>query len=543
MIHTKRILFFFAVLILTTFTAFSVNAQSGSVSGSTTSGEKGQTVSVSINLNSNPGIYGLTLSVNYDNSALTLTEYTVGSIFPNGGEVTQPPNLASGNVVFVGSRNEISNTTATGTHLNLNFSINEAAEENKGYTISLSVLDAINADGAKIQFTSSAGMINVVGCQHENAQWRTVTEMSCTVDGVDELYCADCDTVIETKTTPATHQWNEHYTTITEKTCTEDGLEHIVCSVCGEAKEGSERVIPASHEWNDYYSTITAATCSEDGEEAIFCSVCDEMQSGSNRVIPAAHKWNDYYTTIEEATCTENGSEHIVCSVCGEVKDGSEREITASHDFTKEVISIETLKSNGDDDNPAEYYYTCNVCGEISDSLFFTSEQKINTNIEYTVKNGNGIAVRPDEDDEYTLEVEADSSLFEDLIINGSVVSDTYYEVANVDESTFITISNEFLKTLEVGVQEVLVNFSDGTAMLSFTIKEVTITPSPSPTAKPTASPSPDITPTPKPEADEGNFILDIILYVGIIISLIIVVFLIIIVYKRMKKDDGERYK
>ena len=93
----KKIISCILVLVM----AFSIGcisvsgAATGKLSVASVSGQPGETVNVAIKMDTNPGIVGLKISVQYD-SALTLTNVANGTVFPAdgmtpGGDLTMNP--------------------------------------------------------------------------------------------------------------------------------------------------------------------------------------------------------------------------------------------------------------------------------------------------------------------------------------------------------------------------------------------------------------------------------------------------------------------
>ncbi len=130
-------------------TAFSVNAT------------RGQMAQVIISLDGNPGIWSMGLKVGYDHNALTLTNYSAGSIFTSS-EVTEPPALDKAAFFFLASKKNVENTNKKVTLVTLTFLVNKAAEY-KDYpiTLELSRDNTINIKGEEVVFSTVNGKITV----------------------------------------------------------------------------------------------------------------------------------------------------------------------------------------------------------------------------------------------------------------------------------------------------------------------------------------------------------------------------------------------
>lgn len=85
--------------------------------------------------------------------------------------------------------------------------------------------------------------------QHEYGEWKTVSEATCTSDGIRTRTCA-CS-VTERDVTPALGHSGE-WTVAKEATCTEEGSKTYICTVCGE--EDSQPISKLPHNYSTSYS-------------------------------------------------------------------------------------------------------------------------------------------------------------------------------------------------------------------------------------------------------------------------------------------------
>ncbi|SHH44805.1 cohesin domain-containing protein [Clostridium grantii] len=119
--------------------------------------------------------------------------------------------------------------------------------------------------------------------------------------------------------------------------------------------------------YNDYAISLQLSnenTINNKVEEvALNCS------NGKISVIKCIHE-SSKWVTVELPTCEKNGSENLVCDSGNEVLDT--RIIAAlGHSFTKKVVSLATKRSDATYTDKATYFYTCQLCGEISNTLYF----------------------------------------------------------------------------------------------------------------------------------------------------------------------------
>ena len=83
-------------------------------------------------------------------------------------------------------------------------------------------------------FTSSVFYLkNTFTCAHINTTETLASEATCAEEGVTEIYCNDCNELVETKKSgKLDHTWSDWETT-QEPTCGEAGIRTRTCEVCG----------------------------------------------------------------------------------------------------------------------------------------------------------------------------------------------------------------------------------------------------------------------------------------------------------------------
>lgn len=124
-------------------------------------------------------------------------------------------------------------------------------------------------------------------------------------DGLRQYTCRHCgDTYTEIM--PRTgHQYGSWYT-VTEVSCTHDGVQRRQCEACGHQEE---KVILASG-IHDYQETITLPTCTEAGVKKYECRICGHTYQ---EIIEATgHKWGEPIV-VREATVEEEGLQQKIC--------------------------------------------------------------------------------------------------------------------------------------------------------------------------------------------------------------------------------------
>ena len=227
------------------------------------------------------------------------------------------------------------------------------------------------------------------------------------------------------------------------------------------------------------------ATCTEAGKKAYWkCSVCQKIFSdaeGKNETTEAelvieakGHK----LTEVKEvpATCTESGKKaYWKCEVCQKIFSDSEgkNETTeaeliipaAGHDFTVKTVSEKTLRSAATYAEKATYWYTCSVCGALSDTLYFEDGEVLKHEIKgdesWTKGTKTGVTITVDEESVTGVQ------------IDGKALSDADYTL----KGKKLTIKAEVLEKLSVGKHTVTVTFEAGSAECSLTVKVKAATP------------------------------------------------------------------
>ena len=138
-----------------------VNANT-SITISEAKASKGDDVKIVAKISNNPGILGMTLTVEYDEHNLTLAKAENGVVFKNKLDFTTSKNLVSG-ANFVWDGTEISESDIQdGEFLIMSFHIPESAQSGK-YPISLSFKagDIVNNNLSVVELTTNPGYITI----------------------------------------------------------------------------------------------------------------------------------------------------------------------------------------------------------------------------------------------------------------------------------------------------------------------------------------------------------------------------------------------
>lgn len=281
----KIISLFCAILILTQCFIVSVSADTENnttliVTSATI--EKGDKVSVSVNLKDNVGLWGLKFKLGYDHSILKLESVENGDIFKKE-DVVLPDSLDKEEFVYLAYLNNLQNSTADGTIVTLNFAVSERAEF-KPYVITLNVEQAINVEGEDIGLKSQEGAVSVVKCIHIlDSAWESDAKFHW-------HNCAKNDCGEKLEDTVSLHQIVE--IPAVKATCEKQGLtKGKKCSVCGFILE-QQKVIPATGHTPVVIPAIKATTERVGLTKGKRCKICGKILVEQKKVPKIPYKMN-----------------------------------------------------------------------------------------------------------------------------------------------------------------------------------------------------------------------------------------------------------
>ncbi|MCI8306683.1 MAG: SH3 domain-containing protein [Lachnospiraceae bacterium] len=242
--------------------------------------EKGNTVSVSVNIKDNAGLWGLKFKVGYDHSILNLISAENGDVFEDK-DVMLPGSIDKEDFVYLASLSSIQNNTADGTIVNLKFSVSDKAEL-KPYPITLNIEQAINTDGGDVHITAREGAVSVVKCIHAfNPDWDSNVNYhwhNCAIKG--------CGEKLENTVSP------HHATEIpaVKATCSNDGLtKGTKCSVCGYIME-KQQTVPAAGHIPTVIPAVTATTKKTGLTAGTKCTICEKILTPQQIVPKISYK-------------------------------------------------------------------------------------------------------------------------------------------------------------------------------------------------------------------------------------------------------------
>ncbi len=195
---------------------------------------------------------------------------------------------------------------------------------------------------------------------HTKGEWTTVTDKTCVVDGLENLSCAKCGVVLESKTDAAEgHKYDE---VTVDATCLAVGYTMKTCLVCGDVQVENE--VPALG--HDYQSVVTAPTHENAGYTTHICSRCGDSYVDTF-TDPEGHEL--VVKERQEPKCEEDG---YILYGCAD-DDGYEERITLTALGHLEVI--DPAKAPTCTETGLTKGSHCSRCGKV-----FTKQEEIKAN-------------------------------------------------------------------------------------------------------------------------------------------------------------------
>ncbi len=306
-------------LVLGTFGFINVFAASTpTMTVESVSGEVGQTVSVNVVLENNPGFSSAAVKISYDEIRLTLVSATMGSSYSAGAFVNY--NLPY--ITFVRSNNVEEN----GIFLTLSFTI-KSADGDGNVTIEYADGDITDIDENNVKFHVNDGTI-LVECSHATKTEVTAKSPDCTHSGNHPYFvCNNCGLVFRA-----------------------DGVTQTTVE--------AETIPALGHDWK-------AAVC----EASKTCSRCGVTEGEA-----LGHDWtvqieDDAHLREKGADCRAHNTYWYGCSRCGAISDQAyfTGSAAGAHIFTKKIEDGAHLVpgSGADCQHAKQYYYSCQYCDAI----------------------------------------------------------------------------------------------------------------------------------------------------------------------------------
>lgn len=335
----KKIITFLTSIILICTVCFvpSSAAGSGSLTMSSASGKQGDSVTLSINLTANPGLATMSLQVEYDTGALSLTGVSDSKLLA-GADLSSVYNSPY-KITWIDYSSK-SDNKKTGTIASFTFKIKDNAKVGNT-SVKLIFLDSYDSIYNENSFSATSGNITV------NCKAHTYTAYTKVNDSTHKRTCTACG-----HEETSSHTWDAGKVT-KQPTCKESGLKHFKCTACNAEKD---ETIPVTnnHNWGNYEVKVKPS-CITQGTQIRECSVCKKTETAS---IPATGHSFTNPTVTKQPTCTESGEESGKCTICGQTTTQSIKPL--GHKFSNwSDLKAPTCTDGGIQERK------CTVCGAV----------------------------------------------------------------------------------------------------------------------------------------------------------------------------------
>lgn len=384
-----------AVVLLTgmfSVTSLAAGTMAFGVTASDESVVPGDTFTVSVSLNANPGVVGFGIANDYDTERFELVGADAsGSVFPG---YVPPPSLAKNLYTWFDLNAGVTGDNySTGHLITFTFQVKDGAEPGDAeFSVNMTMSSDFNENA--LSYASGVATVSVMidpeDCEdHDFWIEEFTTYPTCTTPGEGIAVCAYCGTSETQVIEPVGHKWMEEGEITKEPTCTEDGIMTYTCgrdethtyteiieaaghelvqhdgqdATCESAGWKAyetcancdyttyETAVATGHTWDDGVITVHPG-CESDGEKTFSCQNCEETKTS---VIGATgHDWDDGKVTTE-ASCGEEGVITYECQNCYEkMYKGVD---ALDHDLVEHEGKAATCEEDG-----WKPYVTCNNC-------------------------------------------------------------------------------------------------------------------------------------------------------------------------------------
>ena len=323
-------------------------AGNGSLSMSSASGNRGDTVTLNVKLNSNPGLVTMTMRVSYDTSVLQLTKVSDPGLLV-GAQLNT--NYGSPYTISWVDGATTTNNTKTGTIATFTFKILDNAKIGDS-KVTLQFVDSYDTNYNENSFSATSGKVTVT-CKHNYGSWSKVN------DTTHKRTCSLC-----AKEETASHTWNSGSVT-KQPSCKETGIKTYTCTACNAAKE--ETIAKTTDHRYGSWTKVNDTTHKRT------CSLCAKEET-------ASHSWNSGSIT-QKATCKEVGIKTYTCTACNATKTESIAKLTThtydhSCDTNCNVCgATRTVKHNYKTSwskDKTNHWHECSVCKDKKDAAAHT---------------------------------------------------------------------------------------------------------------------------------------------------------------------------
>lgn len=328
----KILVMLFALAMIFAFGVTSMATNNPTVTVSTEpNAERGSEVTVTVSFANNPGIFAITMPIEFDETRLERVSF----------EGSAGLNWTIGDTAL-GENSSLSNYYGNGVMLTLKFKVKDDAPGGKA-TVSIGEVTATNASAEAINFTVIPGGVTVsVTCTHNNTEIRDEKIANCKEPGyTGDTWCTDCSTKIATgKVTvkdPTNHVGGTELKNIKAANCKEQGYTgDTCCKGCGAVLTAGTAIEKdaTNHVGGTELKNVKTANCKEQGYTGDnCCKGCGIVLTAGTKTAknPANHVGETEIRDAKNATCTEKGySGDTYCLGCdSKIADGRETDTVA----------------------------------------------------------------------------------------------------------------------------------------------------------------------------------------------------------------------
>ena len=255
----------------------------------------GETITVSVNIEKNPGILGAIAYVEFNTKDFELVsaKALVEGVKVPESAVAGRVSVVVGNLEAAFNPSKYEAVTTTGAVAELTFKVLVDTDAKVSIDLKASQSNTVDANGkfGDIAVNGDVLTVNVVGAEpacekYETVEANNAVEPTCTEAGKNtDLHCAHCGkTLVEGAEIPALdHAWESMV--MKAPTCGEQGMELDTCSVCGESKVGQAIPATGEHTFGEWNVT-TEPTVEAEGEKTRTCSVCGQEETEAIAKLP-----------------------------------------------------------------------------------------------------------------------------------------------------------------------------------------------------------------------------------------------------------------
>lgn len=262
-------------------------AEGGSLRLTSASGNPGDTITLQVNLNSNPGLVTMTIKVSYDTSVIQLINVSDTGLLVGAQLNTRYSSPYTISWVDGATTN---NNNKTGTIAIFTFKILDSAAAGDS-KVTLQFIDSYDTDYNENSFSVSSGKVTV-NCNHSYGKWDDAG------NGQHTRICSACSDIDSNN-----HIWSNGVVT-KHPSCKESGVKTYMCTICSATKTESIGKT-ADHQYSSWLKVNNTT-------HKRVCSVCANEEF-------AIHAWGNGVIT-KQPTCKEEGIKTYTCTACSGTK-------------------------------------------------------------------------------------------------------------------------------------------------------------------------------------------------------------------------------